>query len=83
METPEKLVSVVFIESEQLAIINSTRQPLDMTKAMLPNYSSKADHAGLGLYFVAQFLARRQDIELITITDKTQVRQELTFGVAS
>ncbi|MCT8389023.1 GHKL domain-containing protein [Leuconostoc holzapfelii] len=83
METPEKLVSVVFIGSEQLAIINSTKQPLDMTKAMLPNYSSKADHAGLGLYFVDQFLARRQDIELITITDKTQVRQELTFGVAS
>lgn len=82
-ETSEKLVTVVFIGSEQLAIINSCLQQLRLTQSVAVGYSSKPGHAGLGLYFVEEFVTQRRDIELITITEKTRVRQELTFGVAS
>ena len=46
-------------------------------------YSSKRGHAGLGLYFVHQFLAQRRDIELVTVTESRRVRQALTFGGAN
>lgn len=78
--TPEKMVTVVFVGSEKLTIINSCLQPVDMSAAQQLGYSSKAGHTGLGLYFVQQFLAQRQDIELMTITEKRRVRQELTLG---
>ncbi|MEN2369743.1 GHKL domain-containing protein [Leuconostoc lactis] len=82
IETPEKLVTIVFVGSEQVAIINSCLHRLDTTASKQVGYSSKHGHAGLGLYFVHQFLMQRQDIELITVTEKTRVRQELTFGGA-
>lgn len=82
IETPEKLVTIVFVGSEQVAIINSCLHRLDTATSKQVGYSSKHGHAGVGLYFVHQFLMQRQDIELVTVTESRRVRQELTFGGA-
>ncbi|WP_370672473.1 sensor histidine kinase [Leuconostoc lactis] len=83
VDTPEKLVTVVFVASEQVAIINSCLHQIDLPVAEQLGYSSKRGHAGLGLYFVHQFLAQRRDIELVTVTESRRVRQALTFGGAN
>ena len=83
VDTPEKLVTVVFVASEQVAIINSCLHQIDLPVAKQLGYSSKRGHAGLGLYFVHQFLAQRRDIELVTVTESRRVRQALTFGGAN
>lgn len=83
VDTPEKLVTVVFVASEQVAIINSYLHQIDLPVAKQLGYSSKRGHAGLGLYFVHQFLAQRRDIELVTVTESRRVRQALTFGGAN
>ena len=83
IETPEKVVTIVFVGSEQVAIINSCLHRLDTATSKQVGYSSKQGHAGVGLYFVHQFLMQRQDIELVTVTENRRVRQELTFGGAN
>lgn len=79
-KTAEKVVTVLMTDCEEIVIINSCTQAVDLTKITDLEYTTKENHSGFGLYFVKQYIKQHENIELTTMIEKNHFIQKLTLG---
>lgn len=78
-KTVEKTITVLMIDCEEIVIINSCTQDVDLTKITNFEYTTKENHSGFGLYFVKQYIKQHENIELATMIEKNHFIQKLTL----
>lgn len=78
-KTVEKVVSVLMMDCQEIVIINSCAQMVDLDKMTDLAYTTKENHKGFGLYFVNQYIKQHETIELTTTVEKNHFIQKLTL----
>ena len=77
----KKTVTMLLTDCEEIVIINSCTQCMDLTKIAQLGYSSKNNHSGFGLTFVQQYINQHDNIELTTISEQHHFIQKMLFTV--
>ncbi|MGY3743499.1 GHKL domain-containing protein [Leuconostoc inhae] len=77
----KKTVTMLLTDCEEIVIINSCTQRMDLTKIAKLGYSSKKNHSGFGLNFVQQYVNQHDNIELTTISEQHHFIQKMMFTV--
>lgn len=77
----KKTVTMLLTDCEEIVIINSCTQRIDLTKIAQLGYSSKKNHSGFGLNFVQQYVNQHDNIELTTISEQHHFIQKMMFTV--
>ncbi|MDM7642475.1 GHKL domain-containing protein, partial [Leuconostoc citreum] len=78
--TTDKKVSIIFSKDNEIIIVNSYQENIDIHRIEELGYSSKNTHEGIGLSFITRYTMQQPLIEHCTIIENRQFIQKLIVG---